>query len=93
MIKVQKVVPREGYKLWLRFNDGVEGVADLSDLAGRGVTKNWSDWSIFSSVAITDSGALEWPGEVDACADALYMRVTGKKPEEVFESVTVAPDL
>ena len=26
------VEPREDYKIWLRFTDGVEGVVDLSDI-------------------------------------------------------------
>ena len=35
--------PRPHYRLWVRFEDGVEGEADLSDVAGRGVFKRWTD--------------------------------------------------
>jgi hypothetical protein len=38
-------------------------------------------------VKITSSGALEWPGELDLCPDSIYMRLTGKTPEEVFPSL------
>ena len=28
----------EPYRIWLRYDDGVEGELDLSDMAGKGVT-------------------------------------------------------
>jgi hypothetical protein len=92
MIKVEKAVPKDGYKLWLRFNDGVEGVADLSDLAGRGVMRAWDDRSVFDAITITESGAIEWPGEIDICADSLYLRVTGKRPEQLFPNLAARAD-
>jgi len=92
MIKVEKAVPRDDFKLWLRFNDGVEGIADLSDLAGRGVMRAWDDRSVFDAVTITESGAIEWPGEIDICADSLYLRVTGKQPEQLFPSLAARAD-
>lgn len=39
---------------------------------------------VFESVKITVSGALEWLGDLDLCPDSIYMRLTGKTPEEVF---------
>ena len=59
---------------------------DLSDLAGRGVFEAWEDPAFFDAVRISESGALEWPGGVDICGDAVYLRLTGKAPEEVFEN-------
>jgi hypothetical protein len=38
-------------------------------------------------VKITRSSALEWPGELDLCPDSIYVRLTGKTPEEVFPSL------
>ncbi len=38
------------YKLWLRYADGVEGEADLSDLAGKDVFKVWNKYSAFEDV-------------------------------------------
>jgi hypothetical protein len=34
-------------------------------------------------------GAIEWPGNLDLCPDALYLRLTGKRPEDVFPATTV----
>ena len=35
MVDVLKVKPLEAFRLWVRFSDGSEGVADLSRLAAR----------------------------------------------------------
>ena len=60
---VVAVEARPGYKLWVRFKDGVEGEADLSDVAGRGVFARWTDNPAeFAAVRIDpSSGAPTWP--------------------------------
>lgn len=78
------VAPREKFGLFLRYDDGVEGVVDLSSLAGRGVFCRWLEPGIFEAVKLSEAGCPEWPGDIDLCADALYMQLTGKRPEEVF---------
>lgn len=75
------------YRLWLRYDDGTEGIVDLSDLAGRGVFKAWNDAAFFESVRIGSHGAIEWGPDLDACPDAMYMRLTGRTPEEVFPAL------
>lgn len=72
------------YRLWIRYEDGVEGEVDLSHLAGRGVFAIWNDYRVFEQVSIGPSGELRWGEEVDLCPDALYMQITGKSPKEVF---------
>src|SRR3989338_3811516 len=74
----------EGYRVWLRYADDVEGEVDLSDLAGRGVFEAWNDRRFFEDVRIDESGALAWGNHLDLCPDALYLRLTGKTPGEVF---------
>ena len=32
-------------------------------------------------------GAIEWGSEIDICPDAMYLRLTGKSPEELFPSL------
>jgi len=41
-------------------------------------------------VSIGSGGELRWSDEVDLCADALYMQITGKTPEEVFPGIAKA---
>ena len=38
----------------------------------------------FAQVRIGSSGELAWGDKIDLCPDAMYLRETGKKPEEVF---------
>jgi len=87
-MKVTNVSVLDGFKLLLSFDNGVEGIADLSDLAGRGVLSAWNDRSLFENARATREGAVEWPGNIDLCGDALYLRVTGKKPEELFSRLS-----
>ncbi|MGH9782831.1 MAG: DUF2442 domain-containing protein [Terriglobia bacterium] len=84
MFKIAEVKAVQGYRLWLRYEDGAEGEVDLSDLAGRGVFAAWNDRRFFESVRIDEGGALAWGDSLDLCPDALYLRLTGKTPEDVF---------
>ena len=84
MFQIVEVRVLPGYRLWIRYRDGVEGEVDLSDLAGRGVFAAWNERRFFEDVRIDDSGALAWGNHLDLCPDALYLRLTGKTPEEVF---------
>ncbi len=90
VIRPVEVKPQEGCRLWLRYEDGAEGTVDLSHLSGRGVFAAWGDRSVFEAVRISRSGALEWPGDVDLCGDALYLRLTAKSPDEVFPALRAA---
>ena len=72
------------YQLWVKFSDGVEGVVDLSHLVGQGVFALWNDYEAFKKVHIGPGGELAWSDDIDLCPDALYLKITGKKPEELF---------
>jgi hypothetical protein len=82
-----EVTPREGHRIWLRFDDGVEGEVDLSDLVGKGVFEAWADRSFFGAVHIGPQGQIAWSEQIDLCPDALYLRITGKSPEALFPNL------
>lgn len=84
MERAIQVSPRDGYRIWVRYADGLEGEIDLSDLAGRGVFQVWADRRVFETVHIDESGGIAWEGGLDLCPDALYLRLTGQSPEELF---------
>ena len=88
MFKPLEVSALPNYKLWLRYSDGTEGEVDLSDFAGRGVFKLWNDYSAFEGVYIGEQGQIAWSDEIDLCPDALYLRLTKKRPEEVFPNLS-----
>lgn len=74
----------DNYRLWVRYSDGIEGTVDLSDLVGKGVFATWKDYQEFQKVHIGPSGEIAWSEEIDICPDAIYLKITGKKPEELF---------
>jgi hypothetical protein len=86
-MEIVEVKPLDGFRLFLKFKDGVSGTVDLSSLACRGVFAAWLNEGFFEKVRITDVGALEWPGELDLCPDSLYLQLTGKKAEDLFPAI------
>ena len=92
MKKAINVKALSGYRIWLRYTDGVEGEVDLSHLAGRGVFKAWSDRKVFEGVHVDESGAIAWSEELDLCPDALYLRLTGKTAEGLFPALKISVD-
>ena len=65
------------YRIWLRYDDGVEGEVDMSDMAGDGVFVAWEDHSFFAGVHLGPGRSIAWSDEIDMCGDALYLEITG----------------
>ena len=91
MHRVIEVNVLDRYRLDLRFEDGIHGTADLSHLVGKGVFRKWEDYQAFSQVKIGPTGELAWGDELDLCPDALYLKVTGRQPEDLFPSLKREP--
>lgn len=74
---VVAVEARPGFKVWVRFENGVEGEADLSDLVGRGVFERWTaNPAEFAEASVDpESGTVMWPGGLDVAPDRLYSQV------------------
>ena len=76
--RIDAVRTRPGYRLWVRFADGVEGEVDLSDLVGKGVFASWKDPREFVRASVDqESGSVVWPGGIDVAPDALYHDIGG----------------
>ncbi len=76
--KIISVIVLEKYKIRLKFKDGTEGMADLSDLAGTGVFKAWDIDENFSKAFIDEeSGAVSWPGNLDIDTLNCYLQIKG----------------
>ena len=91
MRRIKEVKTLGEYRLNLTFDDGTKGVVDLSSLVGKGVFTLWQDPSVFERVRIGASGELNWDDQVDLCPDALYLKVTGKRPEDLFPALRHEP--
>ena len=87
--RVRPIEVRAGkpYRIWLRYEDGVEGEVDLSHLAGDGVFVAWKDHEFFSAVRLGPGTSIVWGDTLDLCGDALYMKITGMTPEEMFPTL------
>jgi hypothetical protein len=84
MPKIVEAKPLVHFRLWLHFADGTVGEVDLSHLAGQGVFQIWNEPGRFEQLTIGPRGELQWGSDVDLCPDALYLKLTGKSPEELF---------
>ena len=79
-----RVEPREGYRIYVEYDDGASGEVDLSDVAGKGIFKVWDEPGVFERVHITEDAAIGWGDELDICPDRVYFDLTGKTPEEMM---------
>ncbi len=61
------MIPRkENYRVWIRFDDGLEGEVDLSDLVGKGIFSAWQSIDFFNKVRIDPkSDTLVWGEDID----------------------------
>ena len=85
-VRPTRVEARGRYRLWLRYSDGVEGEVDVSRFAGKGIFKVWTQDANFGKVHISQHGSIAWPDDVELCPDSLYLQLTQKQPEALFEA-------
>ena len=76
--RITHVEPRDPYRVRIRFEDGLEGEVDLSDLAGQGIFRSWLEPGAFGQVFVDEeTGTIAWPGGIDLAPDALYRDLAG----------------
>lgn len=66
-----------GFRLRVRFVDGVKGTVDMSvrvHAKDAGVFAALSDPALFNRVYV-DHGAVTWPGELDLAPDAMHKEI------------------
>ncbi|MGZ8426600.1 MAG: DUF2442 domain-containing protein [Candidatus Binatia bacterium] len=86
-MKISKVKTLPDYRLDLEFDDGVRGIVDVSENVGKGVLALWYDPLVYEQVSIGSAGELIWADQIDLCPDALYLKMTGQKPEDLFPAL------
>ena len=84
MKKIIKAEIIRDYQIKLEYDDGKQGIVDLSHLVGKGVFAFWNNYEDFKNVKIGSSGELVWSDQVDLCPDSLYLKMTNQKPEDLF---------
>ena len=76
MVKVVKLEPLDGFRLWVRFSDGSEGIRDYSDMVAEGgpMVEPLRDPLFFKKVFIS-FGVPSWPNGYDVDAINLQMEL------------------
>jgi Protein of unknown function (DUF2442) len=71
---IREAKPLSGFSVEITWEEGEVSVLSLHDIVTKGgVFAPLSDPKIFAQLKIGEGGRwLEWPGEVDICADALW---------------------
>ncbi len=78
MVRIETAQPLAGYRLKIRFNDGLEGIYPVEPERRGGVFLNLLEPRIFNAVTINpDFGCVEWPGGIDLCPDTMHQAMTG----------------
>lgn len=80
--RVKEVYPGDNYTLHLVFENGEEGVFDVSPYLDKGVFSRLKDRSMFNSVR-PFLGSIQWNNGLDLCPDTIYLeskRFTQKTP-------------
>jgi hypothetical protein len=77
---IVEVRPLDDYQLYLRFEDGVEGVVGLKELIPfEGIFAELRERSFFERVRVNpELGAIYWPNGADLDSDVLYASLTGR---------------
>ena len=77
------VEPRDGFRIWVRYDDGVEGELDVSHLARMPIFAVWNDREFFEGVHINEYGAVSWgfpdgdDMELDIAPETGYAQLLG----------------
>ena len=72
----------DGYRLWVRFSDGVEGTVDLTDLIARDprlIVQALRDLHTFSALR-AEMDTVVWSNGFDLAPEYLYERVRAQAP-------------
>jgi hypothetical protein len=76
--KITYVKALENYKIEVHFNDGTQGIYDVSHLSGKGVFKGWDAHNNFHKVFVDkESGAISWPDNIDLDTLNIYCKIKG----------------
>jgi len=90
MVRIETAQPLAGYRLQVRFNDGLEGVFPVEPERRGGVFLKLLDTKIFNAVNVNfDFGCVEWPGGIDLCPETMHRSMTGADSEVELPGATV----
>ena len=85
--RVKEVRPQKDYTLSLIFDNGEEGVFDVSPHLEKGLFSQLKDRRVFNSVR-PFLGSVQWENGLDLCPDTLYL--DSRRPSKIQAGDTSA---
>ena len=83
MVQEAKIMPRvthvqalSGYRLHVKFDDGVTGEIEMADRLFGPAFEPLHDIDELNKVFVDEFGAIAWPCGVDLAPDAIHRRLT-----------------
>ena len=71
----------DGYKVWVRFHDGTDGIVDMSEYCDKPFSAEiWADREKFESVYL-EHGVPKWSEDCDIAPEHFYHKIHGWCPE------------
>lgn len=81
MIYVTKAEYRADYEIWVEFNNGISGIADLADLLWGPVFEPLQNQDDFRKFTVSDVfRTIVWENGADLAPEALYTKVLAGNP-------------
>ena len=82
----------EDYRLWLRFDDGLEGSLYLGNLLEIGAFHHWRDASQFCCAVVDpDAATVVWRNGIRFDSEVLYQDLLLSRAGKEFSSPELAP--
>ena len=76
----------DNYQLSVLFDDGLDGIIDVSHLAGKGIFEKWDRNNIFKKVYINrQNNSISWTGEIDIDTLNVYCTIKGISPQNFLQ--------
>ena len=73
------------YNVEVKFDDGVSGTIDLSELVNQGIFIELKDKKKFATL-FSNGYSIAWSDELEIDAASIYAEITGKRPEAFFNA-------
>lgn len=82
----------DDYRLWLRFDDGLEGSVFLGNLLEISAFRHWRDVSQFCGAVVDpDSATVVWESGIRFDSDVLYQDLLLSTAGKEFSSLELSP--
>lgn len=80
--KLLSVEPRQNYRIFLRFADGVAGEVDLTGSLRGSMFEPLREPTYFAQVRLAEYGAPVWPNGLDLAPDSLHDRLVAQSSKQ-----------